>query len=409
MINLEKNTALKTQLKELPPDFSPLIWILAGEASGDVLGARLMEALRAFMPSVRFVGVGGPHMAAQGLSSLFPIQDLAVMGLLEVLPRLRLLSQRLAMAVDHVKTCQPDLVVTIDSPGFALRLLCKIQKTGIPRVHYVAPQVWAWRQKRVRQFSNLWESLLCLLPFEEEFFRRHGLHSRFVGHPVLYSGADKGNAQRFRQSYHLEEKAPIVVLMAGSRRSETARLLPIFGQTLPLLRAKIPNIVPVLPVSANMAAHVEHATKTWSVRPLLITDQQEKYDAFGAAQLALTKSGTSTLELALAGVPMVVTYRVNPLTAFFARRLICVPYVAMVNVLAGKAVVPELLQENCNPNKLAHALETLLRNPESAQRQKEAFKMILQGLEAPQGQKPAQAAALALVEVLLQHTAESKT
>lgn len=392
---------------ELSSDFSPLIWILAGEASGDLLGARLMEALRCYIPNVRFAGVGGTHMEAQGLVSLFPLQDLAVMGLLEVLPRVWLLARRLTMAVEDIQTSHPDLVVTIDSPGFALRLLRKIQKTGIPRVHYVAPQVWAWRQKRVKQFADLWEMLLCLLPFEEDFFRQHGLKTRFVGHPVLQSGADKGNSQRFRRRYGVEEKAPVVILMPGSRRSESARLLPIFKQMLPLLRAKIPDIVPVLPVSAALYPSVEQAIKTWSVRPILITDSQEKYDAFAAAQGALTKSGTSTLELALAGVPMVVTYRVHPITAFLARRLICVPYVAMINVLAGAPLVPELLQENCRPDKLAQALETLLSQPQAAQHQKETFKTVLPTLKAPQGQKPAQAAALALLDILLKDNTSS--
>ena len=392
---------------ELSSDFSPLIWILAGEASGDLLGARLMEALRCYIPNVRFAGVGGTHMEAQGLVSLFPLQDLAVMGLLEVLPRVWLLARRLTMAVEDIQTSHPDLVVTIDSPGFALRLLRKIQKTGIPRVHYVAPQVWAWRQKRVKQFADLWEMLLCLLPFEEDFFRQHGLKTRFVGHPVLQSGADKGNSQRFRRRYGVGEKAPVVILMPGSRRSESARLLPVFKQMLLLLQAKIPDIVPVLPVSAALYHSVEQAIKTWSVRPILITDHQEKYDAFAAAQVALTKSGTSTLELALAGVPMVVTYRVHPITAFLARRLICVPYVAMINVLAGAPLVPELLQENCRPDKLAQALETLLSQPQAAQHQKETFKTVLPTLKAPQGQKPAQAAALALLDILLKDNTSS--
>ncbi|MBQ3817756.1 MAG: lipid-A-disaccharide synthase [Acetobacter sp.] len=400
-----KPVCKKSEKSELSSDFSPLIWILAGEASGDLLGARLMEALRCYIPHVRFAGVGGTHMEAQGLVSLFPLQDLAVMGLLEVLPRVWLLSRRLTMAVEDIQTSQPDVVVTIDSPGFALRLLRKIQKMGIPRVHYVAPQVWAWRQKRVKQFAHLWEMLLCLLPFEEDFFRHHGLKTCFVGHPVLQSGADKGNSQRFRRRYGVGEKAPVVILMPGSRRSESARLLPVFKQMLPLLQAKIPDIVPVLPVSAALFSSLEQAIKTWSVRPILITDHQEKYDAFAAAQVALTKSGTSTLELALAGVPMVVTYRVHPITAFLARRLICVPYVAMINVLAGAPIVPELLQENCRPDKLAQALETLLSQPQAAQHQKETFNNVLPTLKAPQGQKPAQAAALALLDILLKNKA----
>ncbi|MCI1395776.1 MAG: lipid-A-disaccharide synthase, partial [Acetobacter peroxydans] len=312
-------------------DTSPLIWILAGEASGDVLGARLMQAIRARVPGARFAGVGGQRMTEQGLHSLFPLRDLAVMGLVEVLPRLRQLSRRLDEAVADIIATRPDLVVTIDSPGFALRLLRRIKGLGIARVHYVAPQVWAWRQKRVREFPGLWDELLCLLPFEPAFFGRHGLAARFVGHPVLQSGADQGDAGRFYRTHNLPESARVLILMPGSRRSEVPRLLPVFGDMLAQLRTMLPDVLPVVPVSAVVAPVVEQATARWPVRPIIVTTLQDKHDAFAAAGAALTKSGTSTLELALAGVPMAVTYRVNPITAFFARRLIRVPHVAMVN------------------------------------------------------------------------------
>ncbi|QEO18670.1 lipid-A-disaccharide synthase [Acetobacter vaccinii] len=380
--------------------YAPLIWILAGEASGDILGARLMQALRARVPAIRFAGVGGVQMEAQGLHSLFPLRDLAVMGLVEVLPRLRHLSRRLDMAVADVEAYRPDMVITIDSPGFTLRLLRKIEGMGIPRVHYVAPQVWAWRPRRVREFPGLWDELLCLLPFEEEFFGRHGLKTRFVGHPVLQSGAGEGDGARFRRQHGLGMGARVLVLMPGSRRSEVPRLLPVFGRMLVLLRATMPDVVPVVPVSPVVASAVVQATRNWPVRPIVVTETQDKHDAFAAAGAALTKSGTSTLELALAGVPMAVTYRVNPVTAFLARRLIRVPYVAMVNLLAGKAVVPELLQEQCRPDVLAHAVQTLFEDAEAARKQKAAFKTLLKGLEGPEGTLPAEAAAQAVLDVL---------
>ncbi|MBO1325945.1 lipid-A-disaccharide synthase [Acetobacter sp. TBRC 12305] len=379
---------------------SPLIWILAGEASGDVLGARLMQALRARAPAIRFAGVGGARMAQQGLDSLFPMRDLAVMGLVEILPRLRHLSRRLDEAVADVAAQKPDLVITIDSPGFALRLLKKISGLGVARMHYVAPQVWAWRQKRVKEFPGLWDELLCLLPFEEDFFSRHGLKTRFVGHPVIQSGARDGDAARFRARHKLADGARILVLMPGSRRSEVPRLLPVFGQMLARLSAVMPDVVPVVPVSSVVAPAVERATRDWPVRPIVVTDLADKHDAFAAAGAALTKSGTSTLELALAGVPMAVTYRVNPVTAFIARRLIRVPYVAMVNLLAGRAVVPELLQENCRPDVLARAVRTLFEDRAAAQAQKDAFASVLRGLEGPGGVLPADAAAQAVLDLL---------
>lgn len=382
------------------PSSSPLVWILAGEASGDVLGARLMHALRARVPNMRFAGVGGVRMQEEGLVSLFPMRDLAVMGLVEVLPRVRQLSARLDEAAQDIAAQKPDLVITIDSPGFALRLLKKISGLGIARVHYVAPQVWAWRQKRVKEFPGQWEELLCLLPFEEKFFGKHGLKTRFVGHPVLQSGAKDGDAARFRARHGLPDSAKILVLMPGSRRSEAPRLLPVFGQMLRLLKTSMPDVVPVVPVSPVVASVVERATQDWPIKPVIVTDIHDKHDAFAAAGAALTKSGTSTLELALAGVPMAVTYRVNPITAFFARRLIKVPFVAMVNLLAGRAVVPELLQEQCRADVLAREVQILFENTDVAQAQKQAFATVLHGLEGPQGQLPADAAAEAVLEVL---------
>ncbi|WP_048845039.1 lipid-A-disaccharide synthase [Acetobacter indonesiensis] len=379
---------------------SPLIWILAGEASGDVLGARLMQALHDRSPAVRFAGVGGTRMEEQGLHSLFPMRDLAVMGLVEILPRVRALSARLTQAVDDIAARKPDLVITIDSPGFALRLLRRIAHTGVLRVHYVAPQVWAWRQKRVKEFPGLWDELLCLLPFEEAFFSRHGLLTRFVGHPVLQSGAQNGDGARFYQQHGLTADARVLVLMPGSRRSEAPRLLPVFGQMLALLRKDMPDLVPVIPVSPVVAATVARETANWPVRPVIVTDIQDKHDAFAAAGAALTKSGTSTLELALAGVPMAVTYRVNPITAFMARRLIKVPYVAMVNLLAGRAIVPELLQEQCKPSVLAKAVKRLFENQQIVQQQKEAFRTVLDGLQGPDGKLPADAAADAVLALL---------
>ena len=377
----------------------PLIYLIAGEQSGDVLGARLLEALRAARPGLRFAGVGGPRMVEHGLEPLFPMHDLAVMGLLEVLPRLRHLRRRLNQVAADVRTRRPDVLVTIDSPGFTLRLLRLLTGAGIPRVHYVAPQVWAWREHRVREFPGLWERLLCLLPFEPEFFAGHGLPATFVGHPVLQSGADRGNAARFFATHDLAADAKVLVLMPGSRRNEVPRLLPVFGDTLALLRGRIPGLVPVLPVASAVAATVRRAAARWPVPPVIVTEVAEKHDAYAAASAALTKSGTSTLELALAGVPMAVTYRVNPITAAIARRLIRVKHVAMVNLLAGREAVPELLQQDCTPGRLAETVERLLGDPAAALAQRVAFREVMARLAAPAG-TPSEAAAREVLAML---------
>ena len=340
-------------------------------------------------------------MEAEGLTSLFPLRELAVMGLVEVLPRLYQLRARLREAAADIAEQRPDAVVTIDSPGFTLRLLKTVRLLGIPRIHYVAPQVWAWRESRVRHFPGLWEKLLCLLPFEPEFFAHHGMQARFVGHPVLESGADRGNAARFRAAHGLAQETSAIVLMPGSRRSEAQRLLPVFGRAIDILARRIPDLVPVVPVSASVIGMVQGATDSWPVRPVLVNEINDKHDAYAAAAAALTKSGTSTLELALGKVPMAVTYRVNPITAAIARRLIRVPHVAMVNLLAGAPVVPELLQEACSPAGLSAVLERLLTNPREAAAQRSAFAAVLDQLRPPEG-LPSVAAAREILETVEQ-------
>ena len=376
-----------------------LIYLIAGEASGDVLGARLIAALRARRPELRFAGIGGERMQAEGLDSLFPLHELALMGLLEVLPNLRRLKRRLAQTEADIRQRRPAVVVTIDSPGFTLRILRAIADLGIPRVHYVAPQAWAWRESRVKHFPGLWEKLLCLLPFEPAFFAKHGLAADFVGHPVLESGADTGNAQRFRARHAIAPEARIVTLMPGSRHTEIGRLLPVLGATLALLAPRVPHLTPVVVVSEPVAGAVLEGIRSWPTRPVVVTEIADKHDAFAASEVALTKSGTSTLELALAGVPMLVTYRVNPITAAIARRLVKVKYVSLVNLLAGRELVPELIQGASTPPLLASTLEALLNDPAAAGAQRAGFSVVLDSLRPPRG-LPSEAAADAVLALI---------
>ncbi len=382
-----------------PADNAPLIYLIAGEASGDALGARLIAALRARRPDLRFAGIGGEAMAGQGLTSLFPLRELALMGLLEILPRLRLLRRRLTETAGDIAARCPAVVVTIDSPGFTLRVLRAIAPLGIKRAHYVAPQVWAWRESRVRHYPGLWDRLLCLLPFEPAFFARHHLPASFVGHPVLESGADQGDAGRFRARHALPPEARVLILMPGSRRTETSRLLPILGAALDRLRPAVPGLVPVVPLAGPVAEAVRAGTAAWPVPPILVSDPAEKYDAFAAAAAALTKSGTSTLELAMARVPMLVAYRVNPLSAAIARRLVTVRYASILNLLAETPMVPEFIQEACTPDRLADALRLLLTDPAAAAAQVAATGVALGRLHAPAG-TPSEAAAAAVLDLL---------
>ena len=378
-----------------------LIYLIAGEQSGDALGARLMAALRARVPGIEFAGIGGGAMAAQGLTSLLPMRDLALMGLAEILPRLPMLRRHFAATIADITARRPDAVVTIDSPGFTHRVLRAIAPLGIPRAHYVAPQVWAWREGRVRHYPGLWEALLCLLPFEPAFFARHNLPARFVGHSVLESGADRGDAARFRAAHGLRPDRRVIAVLPGSRRTETSRLLPIMGETLALLASRHPDLVPVVPIAPTVAEAVRAGTAHWPVKPILVEEAGEKYDAFAACAAALSKSGTATLELGMAGVPMVVAYRVNPITAAIVRRVVRVQYATILNMLAGdNPPVPEFIQWDCTAEKLAAALDPLLSDPAAAAAQRAGIEQALDQLRPPGGLLPSEAAAQAVLALI---------
>jgi lipid-A-disaccharide synthase len=251
----------------------------------------------------------------------------------------------------------------------------------------------------VRHYPGKWESLLCLLPFEPAFFARHHLEASFVGHPVLESGADRGDAARFRTRHGLAPEVPVLIVMPGSRSGEVSRHLPIFGTALQQITSRVPGLVPVVPVAGPVAEAVTAGTGTWPVPPILLTGTTEKYDAFTAASAALTKSGTSTLELAMAGVPMVVTYRTNPLTAAIAHRLVTVRYASILNLIAEREIVPELIQETCTPDHLTAALLPLLTDPQAAEAQRGACRAVLTQLAPPTG-TPSEAAAAEVLALL---------
>ncbi|MGX9965441.1 lipid-A-disaccharide synthase [Roseomonas sp. F4] len=373
-----------------------LVYVVAGEASGDVLGARLVAALRERRPELAFAGIGGDRLAEQGLQSLFPMRELALMGLIEVLPNIRRLARRLDETVAEIAARRPAVVITIDAPSFTLRLAQRIRPLGIPVVHYVAPQIWAWRPGRIAKIKAAVDHILCLLPFEPVIFEAAGIPASFVGHPVLESGVDAGDAACFRAAHRLAAEAPVLVVMPGSRRSEVKRLLPVFGAALRLVADRVPGLVAALPVSTVVAEAVAAGTRDWPVRPILLTDLAGKHDAFAAASAGLIKSGTSSLEMAVAGVPHLVAYKVNPITAAIVRRLVRVPFASLVNLLAERQVVPEYLQEGATPEALAEGLTGLLTDPAQAAAQHAGFAEMLAKLRPPEGLPSAAAAEVVL-------------
>lgn len=381
-------------------DSPPLIFLVAGEPSGDALGARLMAALRARTGgAVRFAGVGGEGMAGQGLDSLFPMADLSVMGVAEVLPRLPRILRRLAETEREARRLRPAAVVTIDAPDFCFRLAKRLRGAGIPLIHYVAPSVWAWRPGRARKIAAFLDHLMALLPFEPPYFEREGLACTFVGHPVVESGADGGDGRRFRERHGIAPGAPLVCVLPGSRRSETARLLPVFAQALARLRATRPDLVAVVPVIGAVAGEVARAVTDWPVPATVVHERADKIDAFAAADVALAASGTVALELAMAETPAVIAYRVNPLTAWLARRLVRVSYANLVNLVLDRPAVPELLQGDCRPERLAAALDTLLADEAARRAQVEAGREALARLGRG-GPSPGDRAAAVVLKVI---------
>lgn len=376
------------------------LFVVAGEPSGDILAAALVGALRDLAPGgVELCGVGGERLEAAGLRSLFPMEELAVMGLAEVLPRLPGLRRRLSATAAAAAAWKPDAVVTVDSPGFNLRLLASLRDLPSRRIHYVAPQAWAWRPGRAAALPALLDRLLVVLPFEPAFFARYGVETLFVGHPAIERVPMHGDRRGFVARHGLGDAGPVLLLLPGSRRQELARHLPVLGQATAELRRRFPRLRTVLPTLPHLLTMVEAEIGDWPLRPVVIEGEAERMAAFAAADLALTASGTATLELALAGVPMIVAHRLHPVTGLVARRLINVPNVALANLVLGRQVVPELLQSACRADRLIEAADGLLRDDRAIAAQRAALAEI-RGRLTVSGEAPSRRAARAVLEAV---------
>ncbi|MDP9196849.1 MAG: lipid-A-disaccharide synthase [Pseudomonadota bacterium] len=353
------------------------LFLIAGEPSGDLLGARMMVSLKGQAgEKIRFSGIGGERMRAEGQEQIFPQDDLAVMGLAEVLPRIPRLLRRIRQAVQAILQQKPDVVVTIDAPDFSFRVARRVRKLApdIPLVHCVAPTVWSWRPGRARKIARFLDHLLALFPFEPPYFTREGLACTFVGHPLVESGAAQGNAEAFRQRYPQTAGKRLLVVLPGSRRGEVTRLLPVLKDTLAKLKDR--NLMAIVPTVERGAAQVEDAVRDWPVPALVVQGDRDKYDAFAAADMAVAASGTVVLELALGGLPAVIVYRINPLSAFLVRRLSRLKCVSLVNIMHDRMVMPELLQENCRADRIAEAAIHLLDSGEARAVQKQALAQV---------------------------------
>jgi lipid-A-disaccharide synthase len=357
------------------PDRGLAIALVAAEESGDQLGAALMRALNERTGGrVRFAGVGGREMAGEGLSSLFPIGDLAIIGFAAIPRHLPIILRRIRSTAQLVVATRPDALVIIDGPDFTHRVARRVRATApsIPIIDYVSPQVWAWRPGRARAMRSYVDHVMALLPFEPRAHQRlGGPPCTYVGHPLLEQLA------RLRPSAQEAERRlaepPILLVLPGSRSGEIRRLLATFGQALGLLAAGRAPLEIVLPTLPHLRERIAAATVDWPARPRIVVESKDKQAAFRVARAALAKSGTVTLELALAGIPMVTAYKVSWLEEIVARLAIQVPSAILPNLILEENVVPEFLQRQCTPQNLANALAPLLAQSPQRQRQIEGF------------------------------------
>lgn len=348
------------------------IALVAGEASGDILGSGLMRAIKARHPNVEFIGVGGPLMEAQGMQSYFPMERLSVMGLVEVLGRLRELLGRRKLLVQTLIDEKPDVFIGIDAPDFTLNIELQLRRVGIKTVHYVSPSVWAWRQKRVLKIREGCDLMLTLLPFEARFYEEKGVPVRFVGHPLADTIPLESDRAGARAELGLADDGPVVALMPGSRGGEVGRLGALFFDAAERLLAQRPAMRFVLPCASPQRRTQIEALLEGRDLPVTLLDGRS-HVALAACDAVLIASGTATLEALLYKRPMVVAYRLAPVTFWILKRLVKSPYVSLPNLLAQRLLVPELLQDDATPDALA---QTLLPLIDAGQAQTEGFDEI---------------------------------
>lgn len=348
------------------------VYVIAGELSGDKLGVALMRGLKELYDGeIEFHGVGGPLMCSEGLESQFPMEELSVMGLVEVLPKYFHLKRRIKECAEAVLELKPDVLITIDSPDFCLRVAKKVREdSDIRTVHYVAPSVWAWRPGRAAKMAGFIDQVLALLPFEPPYMEAEGMRCDFVGHPVVNDPvATEAEIAAFRADHGIGD-APLALILPGSRKSEVTRLLPTFVETMERLAAERPELTFVLPATRPVLEIVHEGTRGVA-RPPIILDPTEKdatavkRAAFGAADVALAASGTVSLELAASGTPMVIAYDVSWLSRQIFKRMIQIDTVTLVNLVTDTRHIPEFLAEQCTGDRIAPAVLNVLDAPET--------------------------------------------
>ncbi|WP_324682460.1 lipid-A-disaccharide synthase [Bibersteinia trehalosi] len=375
---------------------SPTIAIVAGEVSGDILGAGLIDALKQHYPNARFIGVAGEHMLSAGCETLFDMEELSVMGLAEVLKHLPRLLKRRQQVIDTMLQLKPDVFIGIDAPDFNLTVEEKLKAAGIKTIHYVSPSVWAWRQKRVFKIKRAVDMVLAFLPFEKAFYDRFDVPCRFIGHTMADSIAIEPNRAEACANLNLDPNQRYLAILVGSRGSEVGFLAEPFLQTAQLLKARFPDLQFLVPLvnQKRREQFIEMKARFAPDLELILLDGNAR-QAMIAADATLLASGTAALEAMLCKSPMVVGYRMKPLTYWLAKRLVKTDYISLPNLLANAPLVPELIQAECNPQNLAKHLGEYLSDEPTAQQKtaelKQRFVELHQQIQCDADKQAAQA------------------
>lgn len=376
------------------------IYIIAGEASGDFIGGVLIDALRHKLPNLDIKGIGGRYMEERGISSLFPIKKIGLMGFLEIIPHIFTLKMLMAMTVRDIMKEQPKLVITIDSPGFNFRIVEKLKKQGFKGkfVHIVAPTVWAYKSERAEGVAKLYDHLLTILPFEAPYFTKYGLKTDFIGHPIFEQNFNR-DTKKFREKYSIPHDAKIICITPGSRVGEIKRHMKPFAEALKLLKSKY-NIFALFALNKQEDAELAASYLDGEI-PYISVIGDERLDAYAIADVALAKSGTNTLEIAACATPMIVAYKLNWLSYLYIKSKILIKHVCLINILLEKDVVPELIQDDCNPDNIANSLAQYLSSDILSEEQvSESLKALrMMGFES--GVKPSVQAADIIVRKYL--------
>ena len=374
---------------------APHIMIVAGETSGDLLGADLIEAIRALYPDATLSGVGGPAMTRAGFSSLFDMSELAIMGLGPILANLRRLFGLVDLTAEHAFDTRPDMVVLIDSPEFNHRVAARIKKrhADIPVICYVAPSVWAWRRGRARKMARYFDAVLSLFPFESHIFKAlSGPPCHFVGHPIVARFQSYAPIADFRSKYNIPAAGKLMCVLPGSRMSEIRKLGPIFEQTIARVSAQVEDLSVVIPVVPHTREAVRARVAKWPVEPILVEEDSDKIAAFSAANAALAASGTATLELGMSGLPSVVAYKMGGLMGALLMRVLRVPSAVIVNLVLDAPVMQEFLEDRCTADLITPAVCNLLQDDDLNGAKRAHLALLAEVLDSP-GQSPAARAA----------------